>query len=285
MAKSKKFKASFEIELNKCDKADAHKRLSEYGTPGAFCFGQNFHKENGELFELKGFLFIHASPDYIKKMKGDDKGLKEFCEWARHNYTSGHRRNYDDVGIYKSNGYRWVRFPNGLWCVGDWNDLVTCKDGDLSNRPVQKKGHSGYLDWFGMNCARKWDIKNGKPLFGGLYSVDGKTWRLYEKITKEFGDAWRIARDKYKKELKKSGTLEKRNQHEADKKYAERTNIRMKVATQTAKLRDELEIYLKCLNDESMTVAQVGDIYSELITLAELNKKMKSVYGTKMPKE
>lgn len=282
MARKKKFKASFTVELNQCDKDVAHKRLPEYGTPSITSHGHDFFEENGVLYEMKGFLFFSGTPDFIENMEiEEDHGLKEFCEWARHNYESRHRRYSDGVGLYDSQTMSWVRFPNGTWVVSDWHGMVTCKDGDLSNRPVQKKGRSGYQEWHGMNCARKWDIENGDI----PKKIPSKDWKTYNRLTEEFGDAWRIARNEYKKELKKSGIAAKRNKVEADKDYAKRTDIRMKVAAQTSRLRDELEVYLKCINDESMTVSQVGDIYSELIKLAELNKKMKTIYGAKMAKE
>jgi GTP1/Obg family GTP-binding protein len=84
--------------------------------------------------------------------------------------------------------------------------------------------------------------------------------------------------------LKISGEAQKHQETKIGKGYVRRTNIRMKVAAQAAHSRDMLESYLKSVNDETMTVQEIGKLYDELIKLVALNKDMKKIYGSKMKK-
>lgn len=266
----KKLTASFEVQLLPDEKAVAHKRLGRYDTPSLMSYARDYMQTHGKLFEIEGFICTYATLADIDKL-ADDLGLLQFKNWAEKNCTV-HNSGYGRCGLERNVVYTWLRFPDGIWMLqGSYGQWMTW------DRRPGKKG----LENDPEKDARKSNYVSVESVEG--FDYDAK--RRFEQIQKEFSDAWRIAREKFRKELKNSGKAEKLAEKEANTDHVKRTQIRMDVVAQASKLMDMLETYIKSVNDETMTVKEVGELYFELTNLGALNKSMKEIYGAKMAKE
>lgn len=267
---------SFTVELLPKDKETALERLGPYDAHSLESFARAYREEYGEFFQLEGFVFVSSDLDNIFNFKGNDLGLKEFAEWASHNSLA--RFGYDKPGLNRHELINWVKLPSGVWFVqvpghGSWMTIDTAKGG-YDYRPKL---------WQSPN---KWSPGNFRwAVWSGAGDAEAGHWGKYEELHKDFSAAWKAARDKHRKHLRETGEAREIFQEAANKDFAERTDIRMKAAAQAAKIRDILEVYIKSLNNETMTVKEIGEVYHELIALTEHNKTMKNIYGKKMPKE
>lgn len=90
-----------------------------------------------------------------------------------------------------------------------------------------------------------------------------------------FKSAFLKARQKLIKEAKESGEWAARIEKQKAKKLSTNTNNTMKVCMQTKKAIEELEQYLKDINNGTATQKQVGQLYQTMITLSTLNKRIK----------
>ena len=289
MARRKKNtkKNLIDIELLEVHKENAHLRLDSW--PSIWSYAENYFIENCEVFEYKGFLLwsgwtisalretnfrnLIKDEEYLKA--ATDCGLLEALEWASTNYPC--RNGYGDKP--GRDNLKFLRLLDGTWIVADWSEWFQMdpdKEDDqgrkgYAHRPFKKKfSHRAYPSW----------VENSK--WFGRFGELPKEIQHFDEV---FQDSWKKARDRYKKEIKKAGELAKRNQEVADENHVERTQIRMKVLQSATALQDALEVYIKCVNDDTMTVEQVGKLYFQLTDLGSLNKDMKKIYGAKMKKK
>lgn len=289
MARRKKSskKNLIDIELLEVHKENAHLRLDSW--PSIWSYAENYFIENCEVFEYKGFLLwsgwtisdyrdtnfrnLIKDEEYLKA--ATDCGLLEALEWACKNYPC--RPGYGDKP--GRDNLKFLRLLDGTWIVANWSEWYgfdpKAEDDQgrkgYDHRPYKKKfSHRSYPSW--VENSKFWGRTNDLP-------------KVIQHFDEVFQDSWKKARDRYKKEIKKAGELAKRNQEVADENHVERTQIRMKVLQSATALQDALEVYIKCVNDETMTVEQVGELYFQLTDLGSLNKDMKKIYGSKMKKK
>lgn len=272
--KTKKFVPSFEVELLPKDKAVAHKRLGPYDAPSAMQYGREWALEYGKLFSLNGFLFTWLTPTEIDGLV-EDHGLIQFKNWAVKNYPGQGKSLSKPVGIFRlHNCYWWVRLPDGTWFVsgGSGRKWYTVapenKKNGLLNDPkgVFQKGNAVVSTSF---------PKSSQALLAEFETT----------IEREFPYAWRESRNKYRQELFKSGVGAVLTEQENKQDHVQRTQIRMDVLSQTSKVQDLLGVFLKSVQDESMTIEDVSQIYHEVSKLTTLNKSLKKIYGAKMNKK
>jgi len=266
----KKVIPTFEIELLPSQKEVAHKRLGCYGIPNLMSYARSYMKESGKLFGMEGYFFVYASLEEIDKIS-EDHGLIAFKHWAQKNCTV-HGNYYGHCGLERHVVYQWLRFPDGLWVLqGNNGNWMT-----WDRRPGKK----------GIENDPKGDAEKSNDVdVQFLDGFDVKQLDRFKQISLEFPNAWRVAREKYRDELKTSGKAKTLGEHEANKTHVKRTKIRMAVLNQASTLRDKLDVYIKSVTDETMTVKQIGELYEELTNLGALNKTMKKVYGSKMAKK
>lgn len=93
-----------------------------------------------------------------------------------------------------------------------------------------------------------------------------------------FPASWKKARREFIKEKKASGAWDEAKKKRMAKKLAERTDRKMKVCMQTKTVIDELEQYLKDIENGTATQVQVGRIYEEMTRLSSLNKRCKTLF-------
>lgn len=264
----KKLEASFEVELLPSEKLVAHKRLGEYDTPSLMTYARNYFKEHGKLFGMEGFYFLEASLRGIDELS-EDRGLIQFKNWAEKNCTI-HFSVYHRFGLEPNTIYTWIRFPNGIWTLqGSYRSLMTWDrrpgKGGVKNDPKGDRLQANVVD------------------AGPLVSFEHERW--YRQIENEFPAAWRIARAKLRKEMKDSGEARKLAEIETQNDHVKRTEIRMAALSQATQLRDTLEVFIKSITDETMSVKEIGELYRQLTNLGACNKSMKEIYGSRMPKD
>lgn len=93
-----------------------------------------------------------------------------------------------------------------------------------------------------------------------------------------FPAAWKVARKEFLAEAKKSGTLAAAMERQKARRLANRTNRKMEVCMQTKDLIQELEQFLKDVNDGTATQRQVGQLYFSMNNLASLNRRLKTLF-------
>lgn len=266
-------KASFEVELLDCEKDVAHKRLGRYDTPNLSSYARAYMQETGELFQLEGFVFFYGSVNEIADVE-ETFGLDVALAWATKNYPPCY--NGDKPYLSVSSIVNWVRLPSGTWFAKSKLGWITAdmdKGGWEHEPTIRARG----------SVRTQWNWGNTKTI--NAFPEWNEKQKRFEQISDEFSAAWLTARQAYRKALKSSGKTEAREAREAQENHAQRTQARMNVLMQANKLRDELEAYIKSVEADTMTVKSVGEIYAELTRLETLNKKMKKVYGSQMPKE
>jgi hypothetical protein len=249
-----------QVELLPVEADKALERLNV--TPHLFGYSREYYKVYRKIFSLNGFLVFFGDSRDIDKMTGrvEDHGLIQFKNWANNNYPAAYG---DRIGLGDTHyQYEFVKFPNGAWGVRKiyFDNWITVGDKGVTYVPPAGSYRNDYN------------------------RLSGNDVTVFQTMEKEFPLVWREARSRLRKSLKISGKAQKHKETKIDKDYARRTNIRMEVAAQAAHSRDMLESYLKSLNDETMTVQEIGKLYDELIKLVALNKDMKKIYGSKMKK-
>lgn len=297
MARKKKAtkKKLIDIELLEVHKENAHLRLDTW--PSIWSYAENYFIENCKIFEYKGFLLwagwtksAHRDTNFRNLIKDEEYleaakacGLLDVVEWASKNYPC--RNGYGDPP--GRDNLKFLRLLDGTWIVADWSEWfqVDPEPEDdqgrkgLDFRPYKKKfSHRAYPSWVENAKHYNEDLPYAKH-----YNEDlPKEIQHFDEV---FQASWKKARDQYKRELKKAGELAERKKEVADENHVERTQIRMKVLQSATALQDALEVYIKCVNDETMTVEQIGELYFQLTNLGSLNKDMKKIYGAKIPKK
>lgn len=277
-----------EVLLLESDKKDAHLRLESY--PSIWSYAEDFFAENCEIFEYKGFLIWSgwAGPNHGPKvfenlMKNEKcleaaktSGLFEVVNWATKNYPNT-RGWGDPPGM---DHLCFIRLLDGTWLAGEyWRQWIK-----LNPDPKDESGRSGY-DF--RPYQKKLNYSN-RPCWNTNAEIVGKWDVVPEEIrhaAEVFPASWKKSRDQYKKVMKNTGEAEKLAKVEKNKDHVKRTKIRMDVVAQANKVRDLIEVYVSRVNNETMTVEDISELYTALTELGTRNKTMKKIYGAKMAKK
>lgn len=264
-----------QVELLDRYREDAHLRLQQHHIPNLWAYAVEWYRQKREFYTYNGFLlyefWFHTVNDIPKGETPVFKELEEMARWANKAYINW-RRHDDRPGGNLC--FRFIKTPDNHWLVSEaWGPWV-----EVDRTKKDQNGKTGYdfQPYQGMPHNRYYWNHNCKQV-----EIPAEIKSLDENFKK----AWRDARQQYRKILQETGESRKRHENILDEAYVQRTDIRMKVAAQASKAKDLLDVFVKSINDESMTVAQIGELYYALTELGALNKDMKKIYGAKMPKK
>lgn len=134
----------------------------------------------------------------------------------------------------------------------------------------------------GYHPQSRWHVERlskGNWCYCDTYQDD--YWREAEK---SLAKAWNKRRREALRAIKGQTKADSQKEKKADK-VAQITNQKMATALKATELRDELNEFLKALEDGTVTQAQCAALYSECQKMGQAQKELRRVMGTRMPKE
>lgn len=170
---------------------------------------------------------------------------------------------FEDVGRHHS--CKWIVTSDGTPFRKDGHK------GELLFKTAQRSTKGNKKKWVTIPILNISEDPNHKPEWDKLHHFVLAVERL--AIEK-----WKEERRAFLREAKKTGALEKRQKEKKARRMMERTNRKMKTVSQARTVIQELEQYIKDVENGTATQSQVGDVYREMSTLMSLNKRVKTLF-------
>lgn len=226
---------------------------------------------NGELLEINGTKFFSGSyPNFLTRLKTLLQAKKldfgKVTDW-----TWAMARLIEPGTMLPQ--YEFVITPDGQMFVSEHSHyfLTAVKAPELKT-----KGRSDGVAYRYMTDRHD----NGEDQYR---RPEWEQTQQFLTLLDEqyFKPAFLKARQKFIKEAKESGEWDARIEKQKAKKLSANTNNTMKVCMQAKKAIEELEQYLKDINNGTVTQKQIGQLYYTMVDLSTLNKRIKH----RFPKE
>lgn len=221
-----------------------------------------------DLLEIEGFYFFHSAtfkPDPTNKIHQE---LAAFARWAVHNVPT-------DCYTYplSLNTLCYFRTKSGLWIAvrhlysGPYWMVDPSQSQGLAFRPII---HNHRLS----SKSNAVQVNQETYLAENLYRVD--------EINRFFHKNWTMVRNQYKRQLFESGEAQKLLEKRERAEKIAQTTARMESAAKAKMLLDELQGFIKSLNDATITAKQISAIYHQMEKLSTANRKLRLSYGKRM---
>lgn len=140
--------------------------------------------------------------------------------------------------------------------------------------PLEKRRKKEIEAWATVSMLNVDGNPNHKPEWNDLHHFI----LTVERLTIE---KWKEKRRAFVKEAKASGAMQKRKDERKARRMMERTKRKMKAVSKVRTVIQELEQYIKDIEDGTATQSQVGDVYRSISELMSINKRVKTLF----PKE
>jgi len=249
-------KKNYEIELLPC-----YKSYKAPPAPDLWKYANEYARHHGVLYCYDDIrLFSGTSREFLKAIERTEKADPNFKPYEVEKSVNHWAKNMSYARI------NFAITPSGqvFLRMGGWSFFKTI---------VWVKGapHLRYMT----------DEVDG-PSETHRHPDWQKTRRKLEVLEeRRFLPAYKEARKAWVKEQKENGNWGEAQEKRKARRLAQQTNRKMAVCNQVTNLIQELEQYLKDINNKTATQNQVGQLYSEMMKLASLNKRVKTLF----PKE